>query len=163
MVILRIDPEVERTARAYLTERPEQLGFFLAEYDETSRTFTAREWRTIPPEGFESRSDNHLVLSDEARVEVIQWAWQSGRSLVEAHSHGAWGRARFSASDIYGFAEWVPHLWWRLGGRPYAALVYAGDTVDAVAWVEDATTAETVERVERPGDEPLITTGATLS
>jgi hypothetical protein len=51
------------------------------------------------------------------------------------HSHVD-GIASFSASDVWGFHEWVPHVRWRLRGRSYAAIVTAGDTFDALAWIE---------------------------
>src|SRR5438876_7376591 len=66
---------------------PEAAGFFLADYSPGSRTFELREWRPIPPDGFESRSDYHLALTDEAKVEIIRWGWDAGASLVEAHCH----------------------------------------------------------------------------
>jgi hypothetical protein len=53
--------------------------------------------------------------------------------------------------DFEGFTEFVPHVRWRLRGRPYAAIVVADTTFDALAWIEpedpkpvavDAVTAE---------------------
>src|SRR5205085_10592268 len=128
--------ELYRPARLHLRGRIEQVGFFLANYDETRRAFLLREWRPMPPEAFEFQSAYHVALRDEVRPEVIKWAWDSDACLVEVHSHGDRGLAGFSPSDIWGFEEWVPHVRWRLRGRPYAAIVTAGDTFDALAWVD---------------------------
>jgi hypothetical protein len=146
---------------AHLDARAEQVGFFLADWDSAARSFILREWRPVPLEGLEHQSDSHVCLSDEMRAELIKWAWDSGLSLVEAHSHGNWVPARFSGSDLWGFDEWVPHLWWRLGGRPYAALVTASKTFDAIAWIEGPRTPEQVDSFE-VGRESIAATGETL-
>lgn len=164
MVRFVIGRDLYAALGGHLGARAEQVGFFLAEWQPDERAFRLREWRPVPPEGLEYQSDFHVSVTDEMRAEVIKWGWDSGLSLVEAHSHGKWGPARFSPSDLWGFEEWVPHLWWRLQGRPYAALVTAGDTFDAIAWIEGPRAAEQVEALEL-GDgntETLSATGRTL-
>jgi hypothetical protein len=154
--VIATTPEVFRPAREHLRGRIEQVGFFLADYDEEHRAFVMHEWRPMPPEAFEFQSAYHVTLRDEVRPEVIRWAWDAGASLVEVHSHGDEGVASFSPSDVWGLQEWVPHVRWRLGGRPYAAIVTAGDTFDALAWVEpDA--PEQVVRLEVDDDVSLAT------
>lgn len=146
----------------HLGGRVEQVGFFLAEFDAATRTFVLREWRAIPAEGFEYQSAYHVTLTDEMKTEVIRWAWNARACLVEAHSHGNFGRAKFSPSDLWGFRDWVPHLFWRLRGRPYAALVTTGDSFDALAWVEAADQPEQVDRIELDGI-ALMATARTLT
>lgn len=73
-------------------------------------------------------------LRDHVRPRLIKAAWDAGVALVEAHSHGGPFAASFSPTDMVGLREWVPHLRWRLGGRPYAALVFARDSVDGLVW-----------------------------
>jgi hypothetical protein len=148
--------------RGHLTGRIEQVGFFLADYDPGRRAFLLREWRPVPPEGFEIQSEYHVALTDEMRPEIIKWAWDAGASLVEAHSHGDTGTACFSPSDILGFEEWVPHLWWRLRGRPYAAIVTVGETFDAIAWIDGTGQPEQVNCLEIEGEEKLTATARTL-
>ena len=149
------------SCRRHLAARPEEVGFFLAHYDLARRSFELRFWRPIPPEGFESRSDFHLTLRDEVRADVIKWAWDNDACLVEAHSHLDAGLASFSPSDISGFEQWVPRLWWRLRARPYAAIVTAGETFDALAWIEGASDPEQVRHIEENGQVHLPT-GRTL-
>jgi hypothetical protein len=146
----------------HLGARAEQVGFFLANWLPEERRFVLRDWWAVPPEGLEHQSDFHVSLTDDIRAEAIKWAWDSGACLVEAHSHGKWRPAKFSPSDLWGFKEWVPHLWWRLRGRPYAALVTAGDTFDAVAWIDGPNVVEQVELLVIEGGDTLLATGRTL-
>jgi proteasome lid subunit RPN8/RPN11 len=148
--------------REELNARAEGAGFFLADYEADTRAFRFREWRVVPESGFESRSEFHLVLRDEVRAEIIKWAWDEGASLVEAHSH-RFGEAEFSWSDLRGLHDWVPHLWWRLRGRPYGAIVLDGGTVDALAWIDDASSAEQVLELEIVGQGSIPATGRTLA
>ncbi len=131
--------------------KPEQVGFFLAEYDVATRTFHLMAWRPVLADGYEVQTDVHVALTDETRTEIIQWAWREELSLVEVHSHADWSSAEFSGSDRYGFEEWVPHLWWRLAGRPYAALVTSAGTFEGWAWIDDPRHPEQVDEVEIDG------------
>jgi Prokaryotic homologs of the JAB domain len=136
MVTVSTTSEMHQAALAHLRKRPEQVGFFLAHYSPEHRDFELVEWRAQETNTLAHQSDFHLEVSDQALASAIKWAWDSGLSLVEVHSHGSNGPTGFSGSDVRGFLEWVPHVWWRLGGRPYAALVVTGDTFDGIAWIE---------------------------
>jgi hypothetical protein len=124
-------------ARQHLRGTVEQVGFFLADLDGEERAFVLREWRAMPPEAFEYQGAYHVTLRDDVRPEIIRWAWDRDACLVEIHSHLD-AVATFSSSDISGLEEWVPHVRWRLGGQPYAAIVTAGETFDALAWLDGA-------------------------
>jgi hypothetical protein len=162
MATLAATVDLYRSFRSHLTGRTEEVGFFLADYDPGRRLFVLRDWRPIPPEGFETRSMFHVTLTDEAKVDVIKWAWDSGASLVEAHSHGDDGMAWFSPSDLSGLEEWVPHLAWRLRGQPYAAIVTVGDAFDALAWIDGADLPEQVDSLQVEGEGRLRATRRTL-
>ena len=132
-------------------EQPEQVGFFLADFDDPSNTFLLTDWRPMTGADYEIQTEVHVALADEVRGELIQWATSEEKSLVEVHSHGPWEPAQFSASDVYGFSEWVPHLAWRLSGRPYAALVMTAESFDGWAWIAGATEPEQVDELEVEG------------
>jgi hypothetical protein len=89
--------------------------------------FNAREVYLATPDDFEFHSGYHIELTDEARARIIKKAWDTGTTPVEFHSHpgdaGDLWPAMFSASDMYGFSDYVPHCRWRLRGRPYLAVV----------------------------------------
>jgi hypothetical protein len=69
----------------------------------------------------------------------------------------------FSGSDIAGFGEWVPHVRWRLRGRPYVALVFDGGVFDALAWDTEDGLASAVPTIQVDGREALHPNGRTLA
>lgn len=116
---------------------PEEAAFVFAtrEPDRGDDQYRYLEWFPVPSEGFATRSPVHFELTDEVRARAIKRAHDLGASLVEFHSHtGPWPAA-FSPTDIAGFREFVPHVWWRLKGRPYIAVVVAPSGFDAGLWV----------------------------
>jgi hypothetical protein len=125
--------------------RPEEVVFLYATYDDG--VFEIDRVEPMMRADVASRSKLHVELADEVRPRVIKAAWDTDHCLIEAHSHGDWGGAEFSASDLYGFQDWVKHVRWRLGGRPYVALVRAGEAWDALAWVDgdNPTTIDVIE------------------
>jgi len=93
------------------------------------------DWDPIQPHGFLARSRYGFELTDESRARVIKRAHDLGASLVEMHSHAGSWPAAFSTSDLIGFAEFLPHVWWRLQGKPYFALVVTRRSFDGLAWL----------------------------
>lgn len=162
MAAIAISRALYDDLRLHLRGHVEQVGFFLADFDAETKTFVLREWRAIPPEGFEYQGAYHITLTDEMKTEVIQWAWDADACLVEAHSHKNSGPAKFSPSDFWGFRDWVPHLFWRLRRRPYAALVIAGESFDALAWIDSADEPEQAEHIELDDGTVFRATARTL-
>ena len=118
----------------------EQAAFVFARLTAAagSRTFGCVDWLLVSPERFASRSRFHFELSDATRAAVIKRAHDLGASLIEFHSHPGRLPAGFSAIDWAGFEEFVPHVRWRLRGRPYAAVVMALTGFDAFVWLDAA-------------------------
>jgi hypothetical protein len=162
MIAIRMDGSTHAMLRDDLQGDDEQVGFLLADFEPSTRVFEVRDWRVIGPAGFEYQSPYHVTLSDETKVEIIRWAWESGASLIEAHSHDGSYPAELSPSDLAGLRDWVPHLFWRLKARPYAAIVTAGYEFDAVAWIEAANRPEQVERIELDDGSTVPATALTL-
>jgi hypothetical protein len=147
MVRITIDAELWQVARSHLDMRAERVGFFIADWSPVEHGFTVRGWRAID-DGATGRPDVlHVSLSDGTSAAVIQWASAENRCLIEAHSHGRWSPAAFSRFDLRNLDEWVPHLWWRLRGRPYAAIVTSTLDFDALAWIDGPGQAEQVDGV----------------
>jgi hypothetical protein len=149
-------------ARRDLSEKIERVGFFLADYEAATQTLVLRDWWLVPPAGYERQGEYHVTLTDEAQNQAIRWAWKADACLVEAHSHGDLEPAKFSTSDLTGFQDWVPHLWWRLRGRPYAAIVTAARTIDAIGWIADPVVPEAVRRIDLDDGSHFPTTGQTI-
>jgi hypothetical protein len=132
---------------------PEEAAFAFAttKFRENELVFTVQDWQPLTSSAFTHQSDYHLELSDETRASVIKRAHDLGSSLVEFHSHPGSFPAQFSHSDFTGLAEFVPHVWWRLSMRPYAAVVVAPSGIDGLAWVQSGTKAEQLIGIEVNG------------
>jgi hypothetical protein len=120
------------------TEEAEQAAFVFAKWDPRpgGGMFHFVERFLVPPEGFAVQSEYYIELTDETRASAIKRAHDLQTSLVEIHSHrGPWA-AEFSPSDLAGFADFVPHVWWRLKRKPYLAIVIANDSLDGIAWID---------------------------
>lgn len=143
----------------HLSGEVEQVAFLFTERYAGDRRLRVRAMRLITTEEFKSQSGYHVELADEIRPEVIKRAWDEDACLIEAHSHVD-GSARFSWSDLAGFDEWVPHMRWRLQGRPYAALVFAPEGFDALVWDGEGS-AIPVEALEIIGVATHTPTGQT--
>ena len=105
--------------------------------DNDIKEFEFVEWYPVPPDGFVERSWYHLELTDEVRAGVIKRAHDLGASIVEFHSHAGSRPAAFSPTDQRGLREFVPHVWWRLGKKPYFAVVVTHNDFDGLAWISD--------------------------
>ena len=142
-VRLHLPSDVHRALWQHLLPRThgaEDVAFLFASASEEGavHTFEYIDWSPVPPQGFASRSAYHLELSDKTRAAVIKRAHDLGASLVEFHSHRGKWPAHFSLSDWDGFEEFVPHVLWRLKGRPYAAVVVTATGFDALVWLKTA-------------------------
>ena len=138
----------------------EEVAFLFTEPDSASGILRACEIYTVPADGFVYQSDVHVSLTDDTRAYVISRAWAIGGALVEAHSH-RYGPAAFSPSDLFGFSDWVPHVRWRLHGRPYLALVLAPDGFDALVWEGSCRHASPLDALLVDGCCPQAPTGLT--
>lgn len=87
----------------------------------------------VPPDSFVRRA-YHFELQNHVQREVIKDAHARECCLVEAHSHPFPTPACFSETDILGLLDWVPHVRWRLGGRPYVCLVMAPGSFDGIVF-----------------------------
>lgn len=135
--------------------------FCKCEPDGEEVQFAFVDWLAVEPDGCAARSAYYLQLTDKMRARVIKRAHDLQTSLVEFHSHRSTFSAAFSMSDFSGFDEFVPHMWWRLKGRPYAAVVVAENSFVGIAWIRDARSAQPVTAIDI-GVELLRPTGLSL-
>ncbi len=139
-ITLRLPVAVYLAARQHLLparSRLEQGGFLLAQFNDGGGNvaFDYMDWMPLKAEDYEMQHQDYLELTDVARARVIKHAHDMEACLVELHSHPRPYPAAFSPSDMHGIEEFVPHVRWRLKGRPYAAVVVAPSGFDALAWV----------------------------
>ena len=140
MAILELTGHVHQALLSHLLpkrQRAEEVAFVFAVADGAA-ILRQVDWMAVPESGFVSRSLFHLELTDETRGTVIKRAHDLGSSLVEFHSHAGTWPAQFSASDLAGFDEFVPHVRWRLKGRPYVSVVVSRTGFDGFIWTTDS-------------------------
>lgn len=116
----------------------EQAAFAYAKAEDKNEELLFRfiEWELVHPKDFAHHTDFYLELDEKKRAQIIKRAHDLEASLVEWHSHPLLWPAVFSVSDLLGFREFVPHVMWRLKGRPYAAVVVSPSNFDALAWAD---------------------------
>lgn len=110
------------------------------------------------PDLLDGADARHVAFSDAGRQAVLRWAAEREVGLAEVHTHPGWTPAQFSEFDLSGLRQWAPNVLWRLGGRPYAALVVAGSSIDGLVWTERDAVPVGPAVVERSG-RSLLPTG----
>ncbi len=155
-IVLTLCPAHLDLLRRHLFDgEAEQAAFAFAEWDPAG-VFAASAIELVPAEGFTFQSEYHIELSSSTQARVIKQGFDRRACLVEFHSHRSRRPARFSGSDFSGFAEFVPHVRWRLERRPYLAVVFHETSIDGLAWIEDAPIQ--LDRLEA-GATSLVATG----
>lgn len=115
-------------------------------------TLTFVGWIAVERSEFAHQSYGYLELTDEMRPRIIKQAHDLGASVVEMHSHPYPSPAAFSSTDLAGLKEFVPHVRWRLKGRPYVAIVVSPSGFDALAWTDASGNAEPIGGIAVDGD-----------
>lgn len=126
------------------------FGFARVESVEDQLLLRLMEWLPVKRDGFDVQSEAYLKLRDGMSGHVIKRAHDLGCSLIEFHSHMGHWPAMFSPSDLHGFEEFVPHVWWRLKGRPYAAIVVTDAGFDGLAWADSPNTPIALDALTTP-------------
>lgn len=158
--IVSISPAHLHALRDHLFLGEDEQAAFGFAFIESGETFRIEAIECIPPTGFAFQSDYHIELSSETQARLIKQAFDLRACLVEFHSHRTGWPARFSSSDFSGFEEFVPHVRWRLTGRPYAAVVFHESSFDGLAWINDSPAQ--LDRIDTSQSAPLMATRLSL-
>ena len=136
MDTLVIPLDVSDRLLTYLHAPIERMAFLLAERTSPPDRWTVvDELYLIDQVDYAYQSAYGMELADAVRPRILSWATRPDVALVEVHSHGQLShKTTFSPTDLDGLAEVVPQMLWRLRGRPYAAVVFGANEVDALAW-----------------------------
>ena len=131
----------------------EQAAFLFCktEISGNGATFEAIDQFFLSASDFVSQYSDYIELTNETRIALIKRAHALGASLVELHSHPGPLVAAFSLSDRIGLRETVPHMRWRLKGRPYLAIVVAPSGFDALVWLRDVDFPESLVAIDVEG------------
>lgn len=149
-IYIGIDKSSYQNIRNFLLQdQSEHVVFMLAKQvvEPTKITFRIESYSLIPDQETDN-SAYDLSLKDETQAKIVKWAWDNKACLIEIHSHPFSGKsAGFSSYDLEGFEEFVPHVWWRLKGKPYVALVLGQTDYDALAWIDDPNNSVPIEGI----------------
>lgn len=137
----------------------EHAVFLVAESSSTD--FVVKGYRVLGRSDFDIQSSYHIQIRSETIGELIKEAHELKLSLIEIHSHVEQEEAEFSWSDWLGFEDFVPHIFWRLPGRPYGALVFADKTIDGLYWDNEAFNHKPISSVIDGAEEYFTTKKST--
>ena len=136
---------------AFLFARPEERG--------DSLSLTVEDSYLVPSRGWEVQMDVYLQMKDSERGKIMQKARAKRLCAIDCHSHPHAGAdVWFSPSDIKGITEFADYAKWKLDGRPFAALVWGEESVDAVVWSGDFSEPIAATTILITGNPPLLLT-----
>ncbi len=130
----------------------EQVAFVFATVSKSSTSviFRFKKALFVRADEYVDQSCSYVELEDEMRAKIIKTAWDLDTGIIEFHSHPQGGAAIFSAADFEGFSEFVPHVWWRLDGKPCAAIVFSESGFDGLVWAHSPEKPEPLTRITIP-------------
>jgi hypothetical protein len=129
--------------------------------DKSEVEFIYRDSYYVLEKDYVFRSGFHLELKDSVRAMLIKKAHELNCCIVESHSHIDQEIAEFSYSDWIGFDDFVPHIQWRLKGKPYISLVFTRRNFDALVWFKDKQTPIALKGI-RVGNKLKVPTGKSI-
>jgi hypothetical protein len=119
--------------------RLEECAFLFVDaiFNESKVEFIYKDSYYLMDNDYDFRSEFHFELKDSIRAMMIKKAHNLNCCIVETHSHIGQRSAEFSYSDWDGFYDFIPHIQWRLKGKPYISLVFTTRNFDALVWFKD--------------------------
>jgi hypothetical protein len=158
--------EIAGTLRQHFFQNELEQGAFLfaeAKRDNGELNLVAAEYYLVPPSGWEVQVEYYLQMKDSERAKIMKLAREKKLCAVDCHSHPrACDDVWFSPSDVAGITEFAQYAKWKLGGKPFAAMVWGEQSVDAVLWQGEFCHAERVAHANIVGstNQTLIPTGS---
>lgn len=147
--------------RHFFQNELEQGAFLFAEAKRSRGrlNLVVADYYLVPPHGWEVQAEIYLQMKDSERAKIMKLAREKDLCAIDCHSHPrASDDVWFSPSDIAGITEFAQYAKWKLGGKPFAAMVWGEESVDAVLWQEDFDGGQRVGAVKILGDPEQIIT-----
>lgn len=143
----------------------EQGAFLFAQVSQEGGDLTllAADYYLVPARGWAVQIEVYLEMKDSERGKIMKLAREKNLSAIDCHSHPRAGDdVWFSPSDVAGISQFAEYAKWKLDGKPFAAMVWGEESVDAVLWHGDFTAAERVRAVTVAGNpnQTIIPTGS---
>lgn len=152
-------PQYQALRRHLFQSKVEQGAFLFArpEMEATELRLIVEEFYLVPPRGWEVQIEVYLQMRDSERAKIMKRARDKNLAAIDCHSHpGAGGDVWFSPSDVAGITEFAQYARWKLDGKPFAAVVWAEKSIDAVIWEGDFQQAQRIDEIRVLG-EPQLT------
>lgn len=151
--------------RHFFQNEVEQGAFLLAEAERPRGrlNLVVADYYLVPAHGWEVQAEIYLQMKDSERAKIMRLAREKDLCAIDCHSHPhANDDVWFSPSDIAGIAEFAQCAKWKLDGKPFAAMVWAEESVDAVLWQGNFDSGQRVDTVKILGDpdQIIIPTGS---
>jgi proteasome lid subunit RPN8/RPN11 len=140
----------------------ERAAFVYVEIDQQGLSYDlhVRRVELLTDGDFVVQAADYLEITDEARQRVIKTAHGGGLAVVEFHSHPFDFPAELSNADYLGLQKTVPHMLWRLKGRPYAAVVVGPNDFDGLVWPPGQPASQILTIID--GESEFAATGRSL-
>jgi len=164
--VLVMPDEMERTIRRHFFHNELEQGAFVfgrVEQTPSELRIVAADAYLVPPDGWEIQHEVFLQLKDAERAKIMKMARAGDFSLIDCHSHPDSGATvAFSPSDVTGITEFATYVNWKLGSKPYVAMVWGEASIDAVVWEGDFTRGQPLNELRIAGGSPnvLVPTGS---
>lgn len=108
----------------------------------------------VPEDGWQVQLDVYLEMKDTERARIMAMARKGDYAVIDCHSHpSSLDTVAFSPSDRSGITDFAAYAKWKLPGRPFAAVVWGEQSLDAVMWLGDFRTPLPVDQVRIEGPE----------
>jgi hypothetical protein len=166
-IILTLSEQVYNNLLKHLLPKRNKLEecaflFVDTKIDEFRVEFIYKDSYYVSESDYLFHSGFHFELKDAVRAKVIKKAHDLNCCIVETHSHIKQGIAEFSYSDWIGFSDFVPHVQWRLKGKPYISLVFTARNFDALVWFKDKQSPITLKGIQ-VGKKLKVPTGKSIN
>ena len=142
---------VDALRRHFFQSEVEQGAFLFARpaRNEAELNMAVEDFYLVPPRGWEMQMEVYLQMRDSERAKIMKLARDKNLAAVDCHSHPHAGDdVWFSPSDVAGITDFAQYAKWKLGGKPFAAMVWGEESVDAVIWQGDFAHAERVHAIQ---------------
>jgi hypothetical protein len=155
----------EALRRHFFQNELEQGAFLFAEAkrEDGELNLVAADYYLVPASGWEAQVEFYLQMKDSERAKIMKLAREKNLCAIDCHSHPrACDDVWFSPSDVAGITEFAQYAKWKLRGKPFAAMVWGEQSVDAVLWQVEFSHAERVAQVKIIGnaEQTLTPTGS---
>jgi hypothetical protein len=158
--VIVIPAVIEESLRKYLFQSElEQGAFLFADVSQSSKelNLAVQDIYLVPPDGWQVQLEVYLEMKDSERSKIMALARKSGFAVIDCHSHpGSDDEVQFSPSDRYGITDFAAYANWKLGGKPFAAMVWGENSFDAVVWSNDFKNPHSIDELRIEGGVPDV-------